>query len=103
RVAGANVEKAVRPRRRREMQRHRHAIFDVEEIALLLAVLVFLAVAFEQLDDALALDLRETFVNQRAHVTLVILVRTKDVKIFQPADSGEKSRALGVLIKQVLG
>ena len=48
------------------------------------------------------LHLRETFVDERTHVALVILVRAEDVEIFQPDDFVQKSGAPGVQIEQVL-
>ena len=84
------------------MQRHGDRILDIEKITLLFAVLVILTMALKEADDTILLHLRKTFMHERAHVALVILVRAEDVEIFQSDNFVQKAGALGVQIKQML-
>ena len=59
--------------------------------------------ALEQANQAFFLHLRETFVNERPHVALVILVRAKDIEIFQAHNLVQKTGTLGVQIEKVFG
>ena len=84
------------------MQGHRHGVFHVKEIALLFAIPKIGVVTFEQPDDALGLHLRRGFMDERPHVTLVALVRAKNIEEFQTDQAVQKAGAFGVQIKEVL-
>ena len=90
--AGADVEETGRARFG-EMQRHLDGIFDVDEIALLLAVAIFRPVALEETHAAGFANLLEGFLHDAAHLAFVVFVRSEDVEVFEAADALVETRA----------
>ena len=98
----AEVEEAAGRRRRGEVEGHRGGVFNVEEVAHLLAVPVVGSVGFEEADEPFLLRLRGGLVDERAHVGLVVFVGAVDVEVLEPDDLSSQP-APRVQVEEVLG
>ncbi|MPM88230.1 hypothetical protein SDC9_135331 [bioreactor metagenome] len=102
-AAAADVVKPVRFGMAEKKPEHRRGILDVEKIAHLLAVGIFLAVGPEQLHHAGGGDLFICPQHHAAHFALMVLVGAVDVGKFAADQPIEPSPAFGVKVEHLLG
>jgi hypothetical protein len=100
--AGAEVVEAGGEGGLGELEGHADGVFDVEEVAFLFAVAVVRAMGFEEAEAAGGGDLAEGFVDDAAHVGLVVFVGAEDVEVFEADDAAEPALAFGVEVEEVL-
>ena len=101
--ASADIENARNLSIVQEKQRHIHGIFDVEEVALLLAVGVVRSVRLEKPDLAGGVYLLKGLYDETSHFAFVIFVRPEDVKIFKADNSFQEARTYCPQIKYLFG
>ena len=80
-LAAAEVEETVGSRGVGQVNRHGDRVFDIEEVAHLVAVGVVGVVALKQADLAGGLDLLVRFCDEAAHVVLMRFVGAEHVVI----------------------
>ena len=84
------------------MERCIHRIFDIKEIASLLAVAVIRMCALKKPDSSGFSNLAERFMHDAAHLTLMGLIGAEDVEILQANDTIHPAVTFCVNIKKML-